>query len=189
METKEVDTGCLNITVKQDLIHILQETLAALKQQNTKLLREVSNHITHCASIFQNSEAIKTAIVIYALFKIQDRGIVINDGITDLLQEGLVQVKNDNNKSYLNTLENIFKKISKLDEKLDLYMQQVINEAKIKKGMKLYQHGISLAQTAELAGTTLWDLMDYMGKTKLNENVKDNVDVKRRLNYARELFQ
>lgn len=180
---------CLNITVKEDLIHILQEAIAAIQQKNTRLLSEVSNHITHCASIFQNPEAIKTAIVIYALFKIQDRGITINDGIMDLLQDGLIQVKKDNNQAYLGTLEGIFKKISKMDEKLALYMQQVINEAKIKKGMKLYQHGISLAQTAELAETTLWDLMDYVGKTKLNENVKDVVDLKRRLAYARKLFQ
>ena len=188
LKPEQLKNPCLNLTVKEDLISILNEAMNALERKDTFLLKEVSNHIVHCSSIFQTPETVKTAVVIYALSKIQERGIIINPEVINRLNEGKKAIEKEDTLTYLKVLETIFKDIAKLDAKLNLYVQQVISEAKIKKATKIYEHGISLAQTAEVAGTSLWDLMDYIGKTKISEQTTDAVSVKKRLQTARELF-
>ena len=78
--------------------------------------------------------------------------------------------------------------ISTIDSKLKLYIGEVITQAEIKKGSKLYAHGISLGRAAEVLGISQWELMFYIGKTKLID-VKGCVGVRERLNYARSLFK
>jgi len=78
--------------------------------------------------------------------------------------------------------------ISNFDSKLNLYIQKVIDEAEIKKGSKLYEHGISLAQTADLLGVSQWELMKYIGQTKIADKFVDEVNVKDRLAHTRRLF-
>ena len=90
--------------------------------------------------------------------------------------------------SYRKVIKKLFKFISTIDTKLKLYIEEVINQAEIKKGSKLYAHGISLGRAAEILGISQWELMFYIGKTKLTD-VKGGVKVKERLNYARSLFK
>ena len=78
--------------------------------------------------------------------------------------------------------------ISKEDNKLQKYIRRVVNDAQIKKGFKIYEHGISLGKTAELLGISQWELMKYIGGVKLSDTVKDKIQLQHRLNYARELF-
>ncbi len=76
--------------------------------------------------------------------------------------------------------------INKIDTKLKLYIEEVISKAKVKKGSKLHEHGLSIARTAEVLGISQWELMNYVGKTTIS--TVDGVDVKTRLNFARKLF-
>ena len=78
--------------------------------------------------------------------------------------------------------------ISKADSTLDLYIQHVIDEANVKKASKIYDHGISLGQTAQLLGISHWELMRYVGHTKIPEGVIEKVNIKVRLNYVYGLF-
>jgi len=89
---------------------------------------------------------------------------------------------------YRMVIRDLFDFISSLDTKLKLYIEKVINQAQIKKGSKLYAHGISLARAAEILGISQWELMFYIGKTRMAD-VGGGVGVKQRLNYARGLFK
>ena len=68
-------------------------------------------------------------------------------------------------------------------------MQEVIEEAKIKKGYKLHEHGISLGRTAEILGISQWELMNYVGKTKISDVDIVPTDVVQRLKLARGIFK
>ena len=78
--------------------------------------------------------------------------------------------------------------IGKIDEKLELYIEEVIEKSKIKKGSIIYEHGISVGKVAELLGLSTWELMNYIGKTTIADAGRERINVERRLAFARELF-
>ena len=81
----------------------------------------------------------------------------------------------------------IFQLVSGIDKKLRLYVEEVINQAKIKKSSKIYYHGISLARAASMLGVSQWELMNYIGKTSITEFSPGNV--KKRLEFTRKIFK
>ena len=86
------------------------------------------------------------------------------------------------------SIKNIFNFIRIVDEKLKMYINEVINQARIKKGCKLCEHGISVARSAEVLGISRWELMHYLGKTTLIDQFSEPVNVSNRLKIARSLF-
>ena len=86
-------------------------------------------------------------------------------------------------------LAEIYTRIQAIDSKLSLYLQEVLEKAKVKKGSSLYEQGISLARSAELLGLTQWELMNYVGKTKvMDQDLPSGFSVRQRMNYAKSLF-
>ena len=174
--------------VKEDIIKIIDSALISLKEKHSMNLSEISNNTIHNASIFQDQDSITIAVIMYALSKIINRMSKIEPNIINQLTSSRDSLINNHVERYEQMIKNIIDTISGFDEKLNLYIQKVINEAEIKKGSKLYEHGISLARTADLLGITQWELMKYVGHTKIADGFKDEIDVKDRLNYTRQLF-
>jgi hypothetical protein len=174
--------------VREDVNSILGSVQAALKQKNSMLLREVSDHTIHNASIFQDKDSITIAVLIYALSKIIDRLGKSEPKIARLLADARKELGHGDIKGYERRVKALVKEITAIDSRLDLYIQKVINEAEIKKGSRLYEHGISLAQTADLLGITQWELMKYLGQTRIADEFSDTVTINDRVSYARRLF-
>ena len=89
-------------------------------------------------------------------------------------KEGLVLEKS-NEKKYREVVKNIFKRIGEIDDSLKLYIDDVLDKAKIVKGSKLYEQGVSIERAAELLGISQWELMSYVGKTKIIDRYKEQV--------------
>ena len=51
--------------------------------------------------------------------------------------------------------------------------------ARVKKGSRMYEHGISLGQAAAAAGITKWELMPIAGETKTHEAFVEPMTTKR----------
>ena len=60
--------------------------------------------------------------------------------------------------------------------------------AQIKKGSRLYEHGLSMAKSAEILGIGQWELMSYVGKTRIIDEEAVTTGVKKRLDVARKIF-
>lgn len=176
--------------VKEDIINVLTLSIEALENEKHQDLGEISNHIIHDASVFQDDDSLSIAVLIYALSKIVQRccekGISYSPVIS-LLENSRDALKKEDFKIYNANIQNIFKFITKIDSKVKLYIQEVISKAKIKKGSKLHEHGLSIARTAEILGISQWELVDYISKVSF-ESVKESVGVKDRLKKARSLF-
>ncbi|MEK6857727.1 MAG: hypothetical protein AABX39_04025 [Nanoarchaeota archaeon] len=176
--------------VKEDVINVLDLSLNALKKEQHQDLGEISNHIIHDASVFQDDDSLSVAVLIYALSKIVQRccekGISYSPVISSL-ETARDALKKDDFGRYNSSIQNVFKFITKIDSKIKLYIQEVIERAKIKKGSKLHEHGLSIARTAEILGISQWELTEYISKVSY-ETVKESVNVKERLKRARELF-
>jgi len=175
-------------TVKFDILDILTKSRAFLEFKESAKLRELSNHTIHDASIFQDEDAISMAVVMYALSKIMERGTIDMHSFGELLAEAKNHLELDKISDYKNTIKKLFDKISRTDSKFKLYVEEVLTQSQIKKGSKLYEHGISLEQASYLLGITQWELMHYIGQTSIMEEF-ESTGIRKRLSIARELFK
>ena len=178
--------------IKKDIIAVLTELIEILKlkeEADISKIKELSNHVVHNASVFQDEDSISVAILIYSLSKIIERKKDLDYArILSMLNSCIAGLKNNNEEGFRKSVKNIFNFIRAVDEKLNLYIHEVINQAQIKKGCKLCEHGISVARSAEVLGISQWELMHYLGKTTLIDKFREPLNVNNRLKIARSLF-
>ncbi|MBI4141537.1 hypothetical protein HY484_01275 [Candidatus Woesearchaeota archaeon] len=180
----------MNPVVKKDILDVIDKVLKALKDNETAVIGELSNHVIHDASIFQDDDSVSFAILIYSLSKTIERCVECGVGfnkVSQLLKEASDVLKSDDDVAYRSRIHDVFAVIQSADSRLKLYVEEVINKAKVKKGSKLHEHGISIARTAEILGIGQWELMSYVGKTQISEAVLED-GVKKRVMFARRLF-
>lgn len=183
----------MNDIIKKDILAVLNDLVGILKvkeESDIFEIKDLSNHIIHNASIFQDEDSISAAILIYALSKIMERKQKDLDysKILGMLNSSISNLKNNDDEEFRKSIKSIFNFVRTMDEKLRLYIHEVINQAQIKKGCKLCEHGISIARASEVLGISQWELMQYFGKTTLIDKFSEPVNVSYRLKIARSLF-
>lgn len=184
--------------VKEDILSILSDAIKAIEQNDIQQLRDISDHTVHDASIFQDKYSTSIAVIIYSLAKVfqkhqyrhfKEWDIFYKRCLSDLRKSEQVLLKNDVN-AFDQKIKDLYKTISTLEHKFGLYITEVLNQAQIKKGGKVYEHGISAGRAAELLGVTPWELMTYLGQTKIIDTMPVTTkSVKERLKFTKKLFK
>lgn len=175
--------------VKRDIIDVLGKAMDALRNGESKTLRELSNHTLHNSSIFQDKDSVNIAVVVYALSKIVDREKPDSSEVADFIEEARKCLENDDVKSYEDNLTKAMDLVAEYDKKMDLYVRHILNQAGIKKGSRIYEHGISLARAAELFNISQWELMKYLGQTNIPDKLGEGGSgLDTRLEHTRKLF-
>ncbi|MBD3259262.1 hypothetical protein GF371_01365 [Candidatus Woesearchaeota archaeon] len=187
----------LNTNVKKDLISVISATLLALERKHHIKLDEISNRIIHNATIYQSDEVVSLAIVVYSLSKICERNELhplanwqkFLEKIEYHLKNARQNLNRDKINSYMKDLSSLIDVISSVDEKIKMYVVQVLEKAKLKKGSKIYEHGISIQRISELLDINLWELSNYVGHTQIIDKEEIKFDAKNRLNLAKKIFK
>jgi hypothetical protein len=174
--------------VKRDILSTLSETIQSISAGNISHLSDLSNHTIHNASIFQDEDSISVAVVVYALAKIFQREQKVDKAIVEQLKRASSALFENNFGAYKQAVKDINTRIAGLDSKLKLYIKEVITQAQIRKGSKIYDHGISLARASEMLGVSQWELMAYVGKTQIIEGSEKAKRAASRLAFTRRLF-
>lgn len=180
--------------IKGDILSVLQGVRLAFQRHDSAELKRLSNMTIHDASIFQDQDSISAAIAVYSLSKVSDRfllsavsrGDQIERKILDLLGKCSVALRKDDLMLYRRCIKGIFQVLGSFEKKFGLYMTEVLTQARVKKGSKLYEHGISAAQTASLLGISQWELRNYLGAVREKEH--GGVSAVDRLSFARKIF-
>jgi len=179
--------------IRKDIIKILSKVIDILEEKDETdyiELKELSDRMVNDSSIFQDEDSISVAVMVYAFAKLLDRGIP--DVTYDMLFSRLVSSKDELEKNdiheYRRIIKEIFSIISKSDKKLKLYVGNVISQAMMKKAGKIYKHGISVGVVSELTGISRWDLLKYLGQTSVVEEHYDPQNIRKRLDFARKIF-
>ena len=185
--------------VKHNLIRILGKTIEAIRNEDIKQLKDLSNETIHDATVYQDEYSITLAVLIYTLGKMYERDYQYGKFkgwkifCFDCFR-GLEAAKEKLEAGDINGFDAILKNyvsiMDKVHHKLRNYIQDVLRKARISKASRLVEHGLSIGRTAELLGVTRFELMDYVGKTYIAD-VQENVtiDVAERLRFARGLFR
>ena len=184
----------MNDQIKKDIITVLSDLSRILKERkegDASEIKSLSNHIIHNASVFQDEDSISIAILIYSLSKIIERKEKELDfnKILSIINSAISNLKSNNDDGFRKSIKYFFGFIKTVDKKLRLYINEVINQAQIKKGCKLCEHGISVARASEVLGISRWELMHYLGKTTVIDQFNESVNATNRLRFARGLFK
>jgi hypothetical protein len=184
---------------KENVLRILQETKDAIKNNDSVRLKELSNQTIHTASIEQDPDNIAVAVAVYSLSKIVEREKYreyagwkdFYNLIVSSIDSSIVSIKKNDDKKTRENLASISKAVSKLSGELKIYIQDVFRKAQINKASKIYEHGISMEQTANLLGITLFELAGYAGqKPEITEAPLTNtLDLKSRIKTVTDLFK
>lgn len=153
---------------REHIISLLKDVEKAVSLEDTFLLRELSNKTIHSASIYQDPDSIAMAVTIYALSKIfekeQFRHYKTWDVFIKKTQQQIVHayklLEKDDVKNFRKKLIKIRKNIN-LFGRLKEYIKEVFYRASINKASRIYEHGISQAETSRLLGISQWELAQY----------------------------
>ena len=176
--------------VRDDIVTILTRAHTALRKGRTTKLKELSNYAISNASVYQDENSVSVAVIIYALSKIfsqrhqqgkkwRHHTLRNINSLKFALQAGKVL-------DFRELLTELFCTIGEMDERLQLYIEEVIRYAEIKKGSAMYGCGISMARTAHVLGISEWELASCVGNM-LEEGVAKHLQVER-LHSIREVF-
>ena len=178
----------MNKTVRNDIISLLQNSLTAIKNGDSFRLKELSNTNIHNASIFQDEDSLSISVVIYALSKIIDH-TPKKKAILSHLQKALTALQANNDNRYRQTMKALIKAVRVEDYRLKKFVSSVIDQAQLKKGCALCEHGLSVEHAANIFGISRWELMQYLGKTQASEQSSERIPTEQRLSLARSLFR
>src|SRR3989338_9500346 len=138
----------MNNEVKKEIINLLKNSLEAISKDDVKMLRDLSNKVINSSSVFQDEDIITIAVMTYSLSKIFERTDyrkysgwhLFSETTINSLTEALFDLENNNLKNFEGRIKNILDIISKLDNKLKNYIREVIYNAQIARGSRLYEH-------------------------------------------------
>jgi hypothetical protein len=180
------------------ILNVLKEVKNSLKIKDYVRIKNLSNEVLHTSSVDQDPDIISIAVIIYSLSKLIERenykdyknwpkfySSYINalESLIDNLQ------KNDINSLRKNT-DSIRTMIDKLSGNLKVYISEVFRKARINKASRIYEHGISMEQTAKILGISVWELAEYAGQTGIADvNYAITMPIKQRIKIAEEVFK
>jgi len=182
----------------ENLLDIFKQLKDAIKKEDAVKIKELSNRTIHSASIKQDTDSISIAVIIYAISKIIERKKYreyadwpeFYNSIIKAIENCYTTLKEENFEKFRESLVEISNAVKLLRGHLKDYVEQVFRKARINKGSRIYEHGISFAQTAEIMGITLYELAEYIGQTGItNVPLSVTKSIDERIKIVTELFE
>jgi len=183
---------------KENILRILEETIKALKQEDSNQLNSLSNQTVHTASISQDPDNVAVAVIIYSLSKIIERPAYRAQKGWDKIYRNIIlgientiwALKNKDDEHLRDHLESLRKRLEGFSGGLKKYIQDVFRKASINKASKIYEHGISMEKTSKLLGVSIWELASYAGQSQMNDHdLIRTMNTKQRIKLAMEFFE
>lgn len=179
------------------IVDVLTRARHSLEQEDTKQLRDLSDQTIHSASVYQHTDYILVAIIIYVLSKMVERKDKIKisnwqqfiKDINNLLALSISAIQRKKYSLFVRFLVKTKNYIENSSQDLRPMIQELLRKASINKASKIYEHGISLTKTTRLLGISPWELSEYIGeKENTAINLNKTLDVKSRVDRAMEFF-
>ena len=123
-------------TVKKDIISTLTRVISVLdskKEEGFMEIKELSNTTIHNSSIFQDEDSISVAVIIYAVSKVVERTGQVDKKLKEHIMEMRKFLVEGHLQNFHRAIRNTILHISKLDGKIKMYIEQVMQQGRIKK--------------------------------------------------------
>jgi hypothetical protein len=183
---------------EENVLRILIETKVAFQKDDPYELKKLSNQTIHSATVSQDPDNVIVAVLVYSLGKILERSNYremqgwqeFYNATNENLDSAIKSLQNKDVEKCRISLGKIRNFINKLSGDLSEYIRDIFRKAEINKAFKIYEHGISSEQTAELLGVSLWDLPSYIGQSTISEaKVSISMPIKKRIKIAEDFLK
>jgi len=183
---------------RKNILDILKNSRKALKTDDVVLLKEMSDRTVHSSSISQDPDSIAIAVTIYALSKVIERKRYTQfrewpsffKRVNDDVEKAIIYLEKNDYQKFRDSTLDIRKAVDKISGHLKIYIQDLFRKASISKASRIYEHGISMQETAMLLDITQWELAEYVGTTGIADvDLSLTMPIKERLNLAKKLFE
>ncbi len=168
--------------VCSDISSVLLKVIKSIRENDYSEINELSNHLIHNASIFQDKFSVETSIIVYSLSKIFEKNNVPQKDFWKktvlILKKSADYAIRNNEKKFSESMLELAVMLKKADKDFEEEIGYVLEKARVSKAGKIHEHGISLGRVAELLGISEWEAMDYIGKNSERKYAKE--DVKKR---------
>jgi hypothetical protein len=184
--------------VRRDILKVLRKMYSAIRKCDAGSMKFASDYTLHNSTMYQDKDSVSIAVIVYSLYKICSRERIkrskefekLQNEFLDLVSAAQSSLAKNDNIGYRKVISKMFSFISRIEKKFGMYITQVINQSRIKKSGRIYEHGLSVGRASDLLGVSSWELMNYIGNTKLSDvEPSYREDVKARLIFARGLFK
>ncbi|MEM2954487.1 MAG: hypothetical protein QW625_00850 [Candidatus Nanoarchaeia archaeon] len=182
--------------VVDDAIKVLREAINAIKTERHIELHSISNHILHAIALYQEPDLMDLAVAIYSIdkiledekFKTHPKMPLFKKVVSTSLENAIELLENEKFNAYEASIRALLSNIEGFSKAIRFYIEDVIHFARIKKGTRLYEHGLTLGKAAELARVTKWELLPSIGETATHEKMPQEIPVTYRLKELERLF-
>lgn len=181
---------------KGHVIGVLEQTKNALVNNDVFKLKELSNQTVHTASTEQDTDSITLAIIIYSLSKVIERKYKYEKSCTGFckysmkaIERAIIALKKGDEEKFRHGLQEIINSINKFSGDFKTDIEDVFRKARINKASKIYEHGISMEQTAKLLGITMYELAGYVGQQGAQNPLAKTISAKERIKIAMDFFR
>ena len=181
----------------EHVIDVLQKVKEAAKNEDVVALNELSNQTIHSSAIYQDTDNILVAVVVYSLAKLIQRKHSFPEKVfnkyfkyyLDTIEFSKVCVEKNDCDIFRNRVQEM-SDVPGLSNELKNSVKEVFRKARINKASKIYEHGISMQATAKLLGISIWELADYVGQGNISDYEENKTeDIKKRAKIAMEIFE
>ena len=192
LQVKNPESKGMPAIIKKSLDSLLKAAQRAINKNDMKKLELLSEKSIYDAMIYQDEDSLSLAVVLFAISKLIKRETEDTEYPSDLrnyLASAQFSLNEGNADEYRDKVKKTVEFIASTDKQFKLYVEKVMEKAQIKKGSSLYERGISVARAADFLGIGQWELMSYIGKTKIHDKSDEATRVGERIRIARGLFR
>jgi len=182
----------------ENVLRIIKDTRRFISEGNVHEIKMLSNQTIHTATTSQDPDNIILAVLVYAIGKVLERDNykrlegweVFYDSVIKNLDHAIIDLEQGKIENARTHLGNIRNSLNKISGDLSEYIKDIFRKAEINKAFKMYEHGLSSKQTADLLGISLWDLSTYIGQSSVsNSKIAISMPEFKRLKIAEDFFR
>lgn len=180
-----------------DILNCLKKVKVSLSGKDYLKIKTLSNQVIHSASIEQDPDIISVAVILYALSKLIEREthktyngwLKFYNNYTAHIDRAITALQKDDMSKFRKEIRAIRDLIKHLSGKMQKYVADVFRRAQVNKASRIYEHGISMAKTAEILGVSIWELAEYAGNTGIGDvNLSITMPIRQRIKLVEKIF-
>ena len=182
---------------KEHILDVLKRVKIAFKNEDYVEIKNLSDNVIHGCSISQDPDCISVAVVIYSLSKLIERESYKTEKqwpkffkeYLENIDDAVIALEKGDIEAFREEITHIRELIQNLSGNLKRSIDYVFRRAQINKASRIYEHGISIEQTAKLLGISIWDLASYTGQSGASDvNITVTLDIRKRIKNAEDIF-
>jgi hypothetical protein len=156
----------------------------------------MSSRLIREAAMQNDYAKAELGVITYALHKIETKPHFVHSPKWGKVKQAILEnfngaknaVMTQNQEKFFASLKAIIQSITKIDDEIGNYAQNVYEKAKVKQASLAYSYGLSIAQAAALTGADQKEVQSYIGFTTMHDEEPESKSLTQRVKELKTLL-